>query len=651
MAIGVLHVVGGNDRGKQFPLGGSETRIGRGTDQDVVLSDIAVSRRHFTVTMSGPRYQINDLGSGNGTLVNGQRVNTAYLNDGDHIEIGNTVMRFNQAMDASAGPPGGYVPPAAYPPPGGPPVGGGGGLPAAPPGYSPPPAYPPSPANYPVAAPLPPAQQPNRPLHGAMTQTPQMVGQATMAPAPAPARPAPQATMAAVAPAAAAAPRAASPAVARRSPPPASSAKRGLWYGSMALVWIASGAVVASKTVLAKPEVVISDGEESYRQGVRLFTGSQFADAKVAFADAVKKAPDAADAKRYLAACDVELQAQRAMQHATQSISAHQYLDAMNALEEIDSSSQLYEQARRQRRDQGPKAALEELANAEKLAQSNSAQALIEARAALDYDPNNMDAQRLVVQLRGSSSAPVAVVHTAAPVAAPHEASKEHSSHHSKVPDAPPIPMAKLKSDAPVAAGGASLPEIKAAFAAYKSKDFTTAANLVRTAAVSQPASKSDRLIAVASDLTKLQSDPATGASDETNNPDAAVSEYNDALAIDARDGKGTHAAFIRGRLGKAQLGVANTRFKQGKYDQAMALLQSAQKSGIPDSIGLGKQLDAKANELLQKGQGLAKSNPAQAKTYFRQVMKMVPVGSPTYTNAYKLVNTTGAPKRDEDED
>src|SRR5437879_1372871 len=113
---GTLLVIGGNDRGKRFDLAGPETRVGRGTDQDVVLSDIAVSRRHFTVVFDGSRYKVKDLGSGNGTLVNGQRVDNYVLNDGDNIEIGQTVMRFeHSASRAHAAPPVSFQ--GALPPP------------------------------------------------------------------------------------------------------------------------------------------------------------------------------------------------------------------------------------------------------------------------------------------------------------------------------------------------------------------------------------------------------------------------------------------------------------------------------------------------------------------------------------------------------
>src|SRR6476660_9765037 len=109
MSMGVLNVIGGADRGKRFDLTLPETRIGRGADQDVVLSDIAVSRRHVTVHQEGVRYRIRDLGSGNGTLVNGQRVDSHILVDGDHIEIGQTVMRFEHVASKAATAPPAYV--------------------------------------------------------------------------------------------------------------------------------------------------------------------------------------------------------------------------------------------------------------------------------------------------------------------------------------------------------------------------------------------------------------------------------------------------------------------------------------------------------------------------------------------------------------
>src|SRR5438477_9222996 len=91
---GILHVIGGNDRGKQHEMSRMITQLGRGADQDLVLADIAVSRRHVKILLTPSGYRLQDLGSGNGSLVNGKRVEEAQLFDGDQIEIGNSLLRF-----------------------------------------------------------------------------------------------------------------------------------------------------------------------------------------------------------------------------------------------------------------------------------------------------------------------------------------------------------------------------------------------------------------------------------------------------------------------------------------------------------------------------------------------------------------------------
>jgi hypothetical protein len=99
-----LVVIGGNDRGREFVLAGRETGVGRGVDNHVILTDIAVSRRHVTLLFDGQRYSVRDLGSGNGTLINGARITQdTFVRDGDQIEIGNTLIRFEHAASAGAG--------------------------------------------------------------------------------------------------------------------------------------------------------------------------------------------------------------------------------------------------------------------------------------------------------------------------------------------------------------------------------------------------------------------------------------------------------------------------------------------------------------------------------------------------------------------
>ena len=71
------------------PLTGS-TVIGRGAEADVQLTDTSVSRRHAEVRVLGDTVEVHDLGSTNGTWVNGRRVQTASLRDGDRITVGTT---------------------------------------------------------------------------------------------------------------------------------------------------------------------------------------------------------------------------------------------------------------------------------------------------------------------------------------------------------------------------------------------------------------------------------------------------------------------------------------------------------------------------------------------------------------------------------
>lgn len=99
-----LTITQGNDTGQTFEiLPGKTYTIGRAIDNDVVLTDIAVSRKHFDLRFEDGSWVIVDRGSGNGTVVNGNvEDNPFMLASGDVIEIGNTVFRFEQEKGATA---------------------------------------------------------------------------------------------------------------------------------------------------------------------------------------------------------------------------------------------------------------------------------------------------------------------------------------------------------------------------------------------------------------------------------------------------------------------------------------------------------------------------------------------------------------------
>jgi ABC-type multidrug transport system ATPase subunit len=72
----------------EHDAGGGRIRIGRGSDNDIVLADLRTSRNHAEVRRGVEGYEVVDLGSRNGTFHNGQQVNRAVLQPGDMISIG-----------------------------------------------------------------------------------------------------------------------------------------------------------------------------------------------------------------------------------------------------------------------------------------------------------------------------------------------------------------------------------------------------------------------------------------------------------------------------------------------------------------------------------------------------------------------------------
>ena len=78
----------------QFDLGGPLISIGRASDNDVIVDDGLVSRHHCQLKLQHGAYSFADLGSRNGSFVNGQPVSEIALGPGDRIRIGATEIEF-----------------------------------------------------------------------------------------------------------------------------------------------------------------------------------------------------------------------------------------------------------------------------------------------------------------------------------------------------------------------------------------------------------------------------------------------------------------------------------------------------------------------------------------------------------------------------
>jgi hypothetical protein len=79
--------------GNEYRLTKSVTNIGRGTDADIQIADNGASRLHCAIVL-GSQVLVRDLGSTNGTTVDGRRITEAVLQNGSIIKIGNTTLTY-----------------------------------------------------------------------------------------------------------------------------------------------------------------------------------------------------------------------------------------------------------------------------------------------------------------------------------------------------------------------------------------------------------------------------------------------------------------------------------------------------------------------------------------------------------------------------
>ena len=83
-----LIVETGPQAGLTYVLAGGDTLVGRGSDCDIFLGDVTVSRHHARFAADGDSLLVRDLGSTNGTYVNGSWIDAFALSAGDEIIIG-----------------------------------------------------------------------------------------------------------------------------------------------------------------------------------------------------------------------------------------------------------------------------------------------------------------------------------------------------------------------------------------------------------------------------------------------------------------------------------------------------------------------------------------------------------------------------------
>ena len=89
-----LKVVQGPDFGTIFVVVGEKATIGRGEENDIVISDLKASRRHAELARLGTNWVMRDAGSANGLLHNGKSSRSAELRSSDTVSLGETTFEF-----------------------------------------------------------------------------------------------------------------------------------------------------------------------------------------------------------------------------------------------------------------------------------------------------------------------------------------------------------------------------------------------------------------------------------------------------------------------------------------------------------------------------------------------------------------------------
>lgn len=94
-----LVAVGGKLRGKEFVLNDGENIIGRGSDCDIITIVEGVSKKHLKISVNGETAFAEDLGSSNGTIINGKIIQRMTIKDGDKIALPNLILQFVYVLE------------------------------------------------------------------------------------------------------------------------------------------------------------------------------------------------------------------------------------------------------------------------------------------------------------------------------------------------------------------------------------------------------------------------------------------------------------------------------------------------------------------------------------------------------------------------
>lgn len=615
-AMARLHVLGGSDQGRVFELRpGKDLLVGRAVDNDVCLTDIAVSRRHLELTWDGDAWVLRDRGSGNGTLINDRLEDgRCQLRDGDRIEIGNTVFRFDHPPSATrptvtgwnqddeeaatvAGRATGRTP--STPPPVDP-RGRASSVTAAAASRQPPPPGPPRPRRASQTPEARPATVRGVPVASARgTEPPRVEGPGDPAVAPvAPGAP----VMLGPIPGGSLSGPVATPAF------PGAAAAMSL---PMPVVPLDASGRPATTTALVEP---------------RVYPAYPFV-----------IAPDHGRRKRLLVGIGVAL--------AVALIGVGAMLGGGEAPPAATTPAPVAAGAATGDGERDPAATAAVGVAAAPGSPGGTAETAGPPTPAVVEPPPPPPA---VVEPPVVKKPPPPVVKKPPP---PPAVKKPAPPPAVKKPPVRVDNDDLLASKKPPATRGAN--HEKKADGLYRNKDWKAAAALLREqAAATEDAGEARRLRAMAADYETIGANLATGATLAKAKPADALVSFKKALTADRRAG-GAHQPVIRENISKVAPAAAAAYMAKQNYPMAKIAADDAVNVGAGSNATVANvraSLERKAGELFASSQKLMKTQPDEAKSLLRTITKIVPADSPWYIRSYKILNQRKGAAADEDE-
>jgi predicted component of type VI protein secretion system len=656
-----FEVVAGNDKGRAFNLPWTEAVVGRGAQCDFVLADLAVSRRHVTVNFDGAAFVLTDQGSGNGTKVNGVKIASHALMDGDEVELGKTLLRFrwSQAVAAQAvapeAHPGAYEPAAAAP--------AQGLAPAVGAPVHPSPAPPPAPVQQPGPPP------PQGPADGSSYT--EAVDPLPPGVAPAPDLSPPTGRV--------------MPAVGTKgkvfgflSRLTDTTPKKVLVLGGLGVIFVLMSLAMVGKLRgkrrKSKPAAASGQAqptqEQLYEDAKRLFKARQWEQAEQVFRQLAQTEPDNPFIKNKLEEIRKNVIARKYLQDAQQALKAGDQKKAEVFISAIGKDTPFYfGEGQKLQRSIQEKRADKLLADAAALKTDKKKRkaAMAKVEEALKLAPGYRPALVLRHELGGPPPPPLPDAAVKARPGAdagqptePRVAEVPRPVDPRTSPD-PTRVTARARAMRPATRGSTPSVRIssggshKQAMAFYRARNWSAAYAELRRVAASQRGRKGKRTQSLAGKVKRMGAQFQRAEANQHRNSYAAMKAYQRALSLDSSISRGAHAGYIKSKLAKVARAAAGSAFSTGRYAQAYQAVKIAKRYG-GSSGGVRRilsQLENQAKLVFSQGYIKRDSNLSKAKSLWRKVLRMVPSSSVWYKKAKWFLSNYGKAKSmtsDEDE-